>query len=114
MNNTFENYFDKAELALAAYSDFSEIPLNKDGFLNTDVIKSRLTSTFVDGKENEKSPDSSKTEADEFVKRFDVIDQFTETSFGNGFSATVFQDKNTKELFFVNRGTDGGGDYVVV
>ncbi|MGP1664850.1 MAG: hypothetical protein ACTS5I_02835, partial [Rhodanobacter sp.] len=46
------------------------------------------------------------TQAAKFVERFDVLDQFTENTFINGFSATVFRDKSSGQIYFVNRGTD--------
>jgi hypothetical protein len=41
MNTVYQGYFDKAELALAAYADFSLAPHDGSGVLDRDKVKER-------------------------------------------------------------------------
>lgn len=105
MSTVYQDYFDKAELALAAYADFSLAPRDGSGVLDRDKVKEALVKLkgipFF-----EKEPDFSSTQADKFLERFDVLDQYTADPILNGFSATVFREKATGQIYFVNRGTN--------
>ena len=102
-NETFRKYFDTAQLALAAYSDYSGMLLTSDGALDSTGVKSQLIS----------SGDFQTIAAQQFIDRFQVINQFTDPSLIlNGFSATVFRNKTTGQLYFITRGTENSGDYL--
>ncbi|HQB39207.1 MAG TPA: hypothetical protein PL053_08020, partial [Deltaproteobacteria bacterium] len=58
---------------------------------------------------SEKTSDFSDKEADKFLERFEVLDQFSNT---DGFSATLFRNKANGQLYFVNRGTNDAPDFV--
>lgn len=109
MSESFQSYFDKAELALAAYSDFSGLPRGADGLFAPDAVSAKL-SEVPGGKT---VSDFSATEAAKFASRFDVLDQYTADPLFNGFSATVFREKATGQIYFVNRGTNDFVDIAV-
>jgi hypothetical protein len=46
MSNSFSAYYDNAVLALAAYSDFSQVALLPDGTLNSSAVKDELPPKF--------------------------------------------------------------------
>src|ERR1035437_2754595 len=103
MANLFGTYFDLAQLALASYSDFR-------GLYSDRNVTSALQ---FPGSIGTNSPDFSLTAAQTFVDRFEVVDQFTDPSlFLNGFSATVFRNKQTGQFYFITRGTENPGDYL--
>ena len=103
MANLFGTYFDLAQLALASYSDFRRLYSDRNV---TSALQFR-------GSIGTNSPDFSLTAAQTFVDRFEVVDQFTDPSlFLNGFSATVFRNKQTAQLYFITRGTENSGDYL--
>src|SRR5689334_5949419 len=102
MTTLLQSYFDKAELALGAYSDFSKIARTPNGSLDSNQVKDTLSEIPEGGVVS----DFSVTEADKFLTRFEVLDQFTADPLTNGFSATVFRDKSTGQIYFVNRGTN--------
>ena len=102
-NEIYQTYFDTAQLALAAYADFSVVPPAADGTLDSDGVRRQL---IVNG-------DFQATAAQKFIDQFQVIDQFTDPSLLlNGFSATAFQNKQTGQIYFITRGTENSGDYL--
>jgi pimeloyl-ACP methyl ester carboxylesterase len=102
-NETYKEYFDAAQLALAAYSDYSGILPGSGGVLDAIGVKRQLIA----------SGDFQTTAAQQFIDRFQVVDQFTDPSlFLSGFSATVFRNKQTGQLYFITRGTENSGDFV--
>src|SRR6266496_2507548 len=105
MTTRIGQYFDSSELSLAAYSDFSGISRLSSGALDPDTIRVRLTTLGGLIPWSEKTSDFSTTEAQHFVDRLDVLDQYTADPLTNGFSATLFRDKANGNLYFVNRGT---------
>ncbi|MDE2309288.1 MAG: hypothetical protein KGL01_00485 [Betaproteobacteria bacterium] len=99
--NTIQDYFTNAQLALAAYSDFSA------GY-DVGSVKTALTDTGHFGLFD---PDFTTTSAQNFVDRFAVINQFTDSGLfgltgGSGFSATVFRDTTTGSYTLAIRGTE--------
>lgn len=96
--NTIQDYFLNAQLALAAYSDFSA------GY-DVGSVKAALTDTGPFGL---LSSDFTTTSAENFVNQFAVLDQYTDTMWpiGSGFSATVLQDKQTNQIYLAIRGTE--------
>jgi len=92
-----EELFYHAMIAQAAYEDFNEgdalptdlqdfLEENEKGFINTN--KRKL-----------------------FTDQFELLNH-TKDDFFTGFSATVFKNKNTQEVIFASRGTNGGLDIV--
>ncbi|MES2353861.1 MAG: calcium-binding protein [Pseudomonadota bacterium] len=105
MTNKINYFYNQAELALAAYSDFSSVSVI-NGVLKPTEVKAQLVSLSGFAPWSEKTSDFSNIEADKFLERFDVLDQYTDNTLTNGFSATVFRDKATGQIHFVNRGTN--------
>lgn len=98
-------YFDMAQLALAAYSDFSN-SRRVDGSYDESEVKRRLS-------EKNKDKDFTLRGAEDFTRVFEVVDQFTDPNLLlNGFSATVFRNKQTSQLYFITRGTENSGDFL--
>ncbi len=77
--NTIQNLFQQAELAEATYADFSLAR----------PVKVALTDTATGG-------GFSASQADDFIKHWRVVSQQPDTL--TGFSATVFQNKDTQLL----------------
>jgi Ca2+-binding RTX toxin-like protein len=101
MANIFRTYFDLGQMALASYSDFR-------GLYSDPNVASALQ---FRGAVGTNSPDFPSTAAQQLVDRFQVVDQFTDPSlFLSGFSATVFRNKQTGQLYFITRGTENSGD----
>lgn len=97
--NTINDYFVNAQLALAAYSDFS------NGY-NDGAVKLALQYRGVLGIFE---PDFTTTSAQNFVNQFAVIKQFTDSGLlgdGSGFSATLFQNKQNNQFSLAIRGTE--------
>ena len=100
---SFQKYFDTSQLALAAYSDFSGMPLTANGGLDATGVKGQLIA----------SGDFQSAAAQQFIDKFQVVDQFTDPSLLlNGFSATVFRHKQTGQTYFITRGTENSGDWL--
>ncbi|MBT0571388.1 hypothetical protein KIK84_13720 [Curvibacter sp. CHRR-16] len=89
MNTTQLKEF--VQLGQAAYADFSVLEA-------TVALQKAANGTFAAG------------EADQFLSRYGVLDQYTDPGI-NGFSATVFQDKdNPNRVVLSFRGTEFKGD----
>jgi len=101
-------YFEQAELALAAYGTFNNGGPEQDQL--TDI-------------------DFSDRQADEFIKKYSVVAQYTHTETievideitgevtgtvenSNGLSVTVFEDKATGQKYLAIRGTDDLEDLI--
>jgi len=98
-------YFDLAQLALAAYSDFSNLP-RVNGSYDESGIRRQLS-------ERNKDKDFTLRGAEDFTRKFEVIDQFTDPNLLlNGFSATVFRNRQSGQLYFITRGTENSGDFL--
>jgi hypothetical protein len=95
MNSINKLYLD-AQLSLASYSDFN-------GVFTSDNVIAQLTK--LKGVPGFQSPDFTATSAQSFVDRYAVVSQYIDPN-GSGFSATVFQDKQTQQIYFVPRGTE--------
>ena len=84
--NTVTSLFQQAQLAEAAYANF----FDKVGNLITD--KAGVETALVNN-------DFSQSHATAFVTEWSVVEQFNESGLfgtgGNGFSATLFQNKAT-------------------
>jgi len=93
--NTVQNLFQQAQLAEAAYADFSntniEQALQAEGFVTAQIAA--------------------------FVTQWEVVDQYTADGFivgdNSGFSATLFRNKTTGQYTFAVRGsTDPVADFI--
>ena len=82
--STIQELFQQAQLAEAAYADFAAFPSSV-----TDALKSE---GFSDA------------QATDFVTHWKVVDHISNTA--SGFSATVFQNKDTHQYVFAIRGTE--------
>lgn len=102
-NDILSTYFDVARLALGAYSNFGNAR-RVDGSYDESEVRRLLS-------EKNRDKDFTLSGADDFTRSFQVVDQFTDPSlFLNGFSATVFRNKQTGQLYFITRGTENSGD----
>lgn len=87
------NYFEQAQLSLAAYA--LDLQQGMFGSENADYV-----AALRDG-------GMSQSQAEEFANTYTVIAQSPETGFlGNGFSATVFQNVESGELTVAIRGSE--------
>ncbi len=104
-NNKNAAYFDAAQLSLAAYSSFTSAR-RPDGSYDESEVKRLLS-------EKNKNKDFALSAAEDFTKYFEVVDQFTDPALLlNGFSATVFRNKESGQIYFITRGTENSGDYL--
>lgn len=94
--NTIQTLFQQAQLAEAAYVDFTN-------YLDNPVAA--LTNPNLGGK-------FSESQATAFATRYQVVNQFTASGgllgSGSGFSATLFLDTTTGQYTFAARGTEPG------
>jgi len=90
MSNILRDYFLNAQLSMAAYA----VNLNSD--MTPGEYKLALTDVSIG---------FSNAQADAFIARYAVVDQFTDPD--TGFSATVFLDTETNEYHLAMRGTEG-------
>ena len=95
MNTTQLKEF--AQLAQAAYAYFDLADFAGNGG-NDGALKREIT--------NKDTGAFSEREATDFSSRFILLHQFRETSVSNGFSASLFQDKQSGQLVFSIRGTE--------
>lgn len=91
MSDIFANYYDTASLAFASYAEN----------LSAEAGEQETINNLVD----EENVEMSNSQASQFVKRFDILDQLPNTLFG--FSATVFQKGD--EYYLALRGTEFSG-----
>lgn len=104
-NDTLKTYFDVARIALAAYSNFAS-SRRSDGSYDESEVKRQLS-------ERNRDKDFTLGGADDFTRSFEVVDQFTDPSLLlNGFSATVFRNKQSGQIYFITRGTENSGDFL--
>jgi pimeloyl-ACP methyl ester carboxylesterase len=85
--NTIQNLFEQAQLAEAAYADFANYPTTAKAL---------------------EAEGMSKKQADEFVTRWTVVDQYRSPGLSlmdGGFSATLFRNIDTDAYSFAIRGT---------
>jgi hypothetical protein len=97
--NSITNLFQQAQLAEAAYADFSA-----PGVSTIDALKDKNNGGGF-----------SIAQADAFTAQWEVVDQYTATGLfgltdGTGFSGTVFKNKATGQYTFSLRGTAGPTD----
>jgi len=92
---SIQNYFDQAQLALAAYGDL--LP----GALNSAENAAELVSDSVG---------MTSTQASAFAAKWSVVTQYTDS--GTGLSATVFQEVATGKHYLAIRGTNDVNDLI--
>ncbi|HQW21641.1 MAG TPA: hypothetical protein PLI90_13345, partial [Rhodocyclaceae bacterium] len=96
--NSIQELFQQAQLAEAAYADFSVPGVG---------LKDALISEGM-----------SEPQATEFTNNWREVDQYTATGWigqtwtGTGFSATLFQNKNTNAYTLAIRGSTGVNDFL--
>lgn len=88
-----ETLLNHSLLAEAAYANLWNDRLNQVITADDDVKNALVTAGF------------SQTQAEEFIKHWEVIDHQPDTN--SGFSATLFKNKQTDDYVFANRGTAG-------
>jgi hypothetical protein len=91
---TITQYFEQAQLSLAAYA----LDLQSGMFGSADAnYISKL-----------KAAGMSDTQAIDFANTYTVIDQFTDSAsiLDSGFSATLFKDNRTQQIYLAIRGTE--------
>ncbi len=90
MNNL--NIFDYTQLAEASYANFW------DPITGLPETESQIKQSLIDGK-------FSATQADELLQEWSVLAQYRDRTEESSFSATLFQNKDTKEYVFACKGT---------
>ncbi|QTS88791.1 hypothetical protein JLK41_11785 [Ectopseudomonas khazarica] len=89
------SFFDRAQLAEASYTLFE--------YLGGDFSDEDVADIL---QEPERGGSFSQTQAEEFINTWRVISHTKNTS--NGFSATLFQSKETGKYIYATRGTEPG------
>ena len=90
---TITNLFEQSQLSMASYA------LNLTPGISDNLYTDKLEATGM-----------SQTQAEIFADTYEVIDQYTDTVSGTGFSGTVFKNRVTGEYAFAIRGTEFPGD----
>jgi hypothetical protein len=88
MDNRISSYFDKAQLAMAAYA--------KNLFAGMDIDE------YIRALRND--ADFSEKQATDFAATYEIVDQYSDTV--TGFSATVFKHRESGKYSLAIRGTD--------
>lgn len=94
--NTISNYSVNALLSEVSYAEGLSPELTGDQL--KDALSTADNARFK----------SAAALAKDIGNRYVVLDQYTDDQYGSGFSATIFQNKETGEVHFVCRGSEPG------
>ena len=98
MTTIFTDYFNQAQLSLAAYADLSDLS-------NINIIIQALRDAGMSDTQARLFLGVDENGNEDEFKGYEIIDHLPNTN--SGFSATIFRNKETGEITFETKGVGG-------